>query len=206
MNTLSSGGCSDPLDFSVELKDAEKMQFDALFDKLNTSSTGLSSDTATERLNILGPNSLKEEKVNPLKQFFLYFWGPIPWMIEIAAILSALVKHWDDVIIIMALLIFNAVVGFWQEHQAASAIDALKKQLALKARLKRGGKWDEADAAGLVPGDIIRLRLGDVVPADVKLYEGDYLSVDQSAMTGESLPVTKKVGDIAYSGAIVKTR
>ena len=99
---------------------------------------------------------------------------------------------------------FNGVVGFWQEHQAANAIDALKKQLALKARACRDGKWQEIDATYLVPGDIVRIRLGDVIPADVKLTEGDYLSVDQSAMTGESLPVSKKEGDVAYSGAVVK--
>jgi H+-transporting ATPase len=106
--------------------------------------------------------------------------------------------------IILVLLAFNAVVGFWQEHQAANAIGALKKQLALKARVQRDGQWMEIDAANLVPGDIVRLRLGDIIPADVKLIEGDYLSVDQSALTGESLPVDKKIGEVAYSSSIAK--
>ena len=99
---------------------------------------------------------------------------------------------------------FNAVVGFWQEHQAANAVDALRKQLALKARVKRDGQWAEIDAAKLVPGDIVRLRPGDIIPADMRLTEGDYLSVDQSALTGESLPVDKKTGDISYSSSIAK--
>ena len=166
--------------------------------------SGLTGQEAAERLKQYGPNALPEKKVNPVLKFLSYFWGPIPWMIEIAAVLSAVVHHWDDFVIIAVLLIFNAVVGFWQEHQAANAVDALKSQLALKARVKRDGKWQEIEARELVPGDIIRLRLGDVVPADVKLLEGEYLQVDQSAMTGESLPVNKKEGEEAYSGSIVK--
>ncbi len=125
-------------------------------------------------------------------------------MIEIAAILSAVVRHWDDLIIILVLLLFNALVGFWQEYKAANALEALKKQLALKARALRDGKWQEIPANQLVPGDVIRIRLGDIIPADVKLFEGDFLSVDQSALTGESLPVSKKSEDIAYSGSVAK--
>ncbi|HHH38631.1 MAG TPA: plasma-membrane proton-efflux P-type ATPase [Sedimenticola sp.] len=140
----------------------------------------------------------------PLLKLLGYFWGPIPWMIEVAALLSALLQHWADFWIIIALLIFNAGVGFWQEFTAGNAVEALKKQLALKARVLRDGQWQELDARQLVPGDIIRIRLGDVIPADVKLVEGDYLSVDQSALTGESLPVTKREGDDAFSGTIVK--
>ncbi|MFC1570840.1 plasma-membrane proton-efflux P-type ATPase [Candidatus Omnitrophota bacterium] len=165
---------------------------------------GLSPEEAQKRLREYGPNALPEKKVNPLLKFLSYFWGPIPWMIEIAAILSAIVKHWDDFIIIAVLLIFNAVVGFWQEFQAQNAVEALKNQLAHKARTLRGGQWTEVDASELVPGDIIRLRLGDIIPADVKLLEGEYLTVDQSAMTGESLPVEKKSGDVGYSGSVVK--
>jgi len=172
--------------------------------ELNTSLDGLSQEEAERRLEQYGPNSLVEKRENPILKFLSYFWGPIPWMIEVAAVLSAIVQHWADLIIIGVLLLFNAVVGFWQEHQAANAVDALKKQLALKARVKRGGKWAQVNADTLVPGDVIRLRLGDIVPADAKLADGEYLSVDQSALTGESLPVDKKPGDEAYSGSIVK--
>jgi H+-transporting ATPase len=175
-----------------------------LFRELATEKNGLSSEEAQKRLISFGPNVLEEHKVNPILKFLGYFWGPIPWMIEIAATLSLIVRHWSDFIIIIVLLVFNAVVGFWQEHKAANALEALKNQLALKARVKRDNNWQEIDARNLVPGDVIRLRLGDIIPADVKLFDGDYLSVDQSALTGESLPVTKRQGDIAYSGSAAK--
>ena len=194
VNTPSDEGA---LDFAkIDLEDALK--------QLGTSLEGLSADDVHQRLQKYGPNALAEKKVSPILQFLSYFWGPIPWMIEVALVLSAIVQHWADLIIILVLLVFNAVIGFWQEHQASNAVEALKKQLALKARVKRDGQWTEVDAVDLVPGDIIRLRLGDIIPADVKLAEGDYLSVDQSALTGESLPVNKKPGDIAYSGSVAK--
>lgn len=176
----------------------------SLFRELASSPEGLGSTEAKKRLEQNGPNALEEKKESPLLKFLGYFWGPIPWMIEVAAILSAIVGHWVDLTIILILLMFNAVVGFWQEHQAANAVAALKKELALKARVKRDGQWTEIDAVNLVPGDVARLRLGDIIPADVRLFEGDYLSVDQSALTGESLPVDKKIGDIAYSSSIAK--
>ncbi|GBE14731.1 calcium-transporting ATPase [bacterium BMS3Abin14] len=168
------------------------------------SSRGLSSSEAARRLAQYGPNALEVKKTSILVQFLGYFWGPIPWMIEVAATLSALVRHWADFWIILVLLFFNAAVGFWQEYTAGNAVEALKKQLAMRARVLRDGKWQEMDAKDLVPGDIIRIRLGDVIPADVKLVEGDYLSVDQSALTGESLPVTKLAGDEAFSGTVAK--
>jgi H+-transporting ATPase len=185
-------------------KEAEEKSIEDLLVQLNSSPKGLSSAEAELRLNQYGPNSLEEKKVNPILKFLGYFWGPIPWMIEIAAVLSAIVQHWEDLTIILILLLFNALVGFWQEYKAANALDALKKQLALRARALRDGNWQEIAAGQLVPGDIIRLHLGAIVPADVKLIEGDYLSVDQSALTGESLPVGKKSGDIAYSGSVAK--
>jgi H+-transporting ATPase len=187
-----------------ESETEENMPLDELEKRLNTTLEGLSREEAEKRLAQYGPNALQEKKVNPFLKFLSYFWGPIPWMIEVAAILSAVVRHWVDLIIIVVLLAFNAVVGFWQEHQASNAVEALKKQLALRARVKRDGTWTEVDATTLVPGDVIRLRLGDIIPADVKLAEGDYLSVDQSALTGESLPVDKKTEDAAYSGSIAR--
>jgi H+-transporting ATPase len=180
------------------------LSVEALLNQLDASLDGLSQAEAERRLEQYGRNSLEEKRENAIVKFLSYFWGPIPWMIEVAAVLSAIVQHWVDLIIIVVLLLFNAVVGFWQEHQAANAVDALKKQLALKARVKRDGQWAEVNAEFLVPGDVIRLRLGDIIPADVKLAEGDYLSVDQSALTGESLPVDKKPGDEAYSGSVAK--
>ena len=125
-------------------------------------------------------------------------------MIEAAVILSGIVRHWLDFFIILLLLCSNAVVGFWEEHQAGNAIAALKAKLAINAKVKRDGKWDTPKASELVPGDVIRLRLGDIVPADARLLAGDPVEVDQSALTGESLPVTRKPGAAVFSGSIIR--
>jgi H+-transporting ATPase len=134
----------------------------------------------------------------------MYFWGPIPWLIEAAAIVSAIIQHWVDFWIILGLLFTNGIVGFWEEHKAENVIEYLKKKLSVNARVLRDGKWTVIPARELVPGDIVRLRLGDIVPADVKLIEGEYLLVDESVLTGESMPVEKKPGDIVYSGSIIR--
>jgi H+-transporting ATPase len=168
------------------------------------STNGLSQDEAQRRLQEHGYNELTEKKANPILKFLSYFWGPIPWMIEAAAILSAVVRHWTDLAIISTLLVANAVVGFWEEFQAGNAIAALKAHLALRARVKRDGKWTTIPARQLVPGDLVRLRLGDIVPADVRLGDGDPVEVDQSALTGESLPVTRESQQEVYSGSIIK--
>jgi len=166
--------------------------------------TGLNSVELQERLSKYGPNALPEDKKSVLSGLLAYFWGPIPWMIEAAALMALIVGDWGDLTIITSLLLFNALLGFWEEHEASNALDALKNSLALKARVLRSGKWEQVDAQTLVPGDIVRLYLGDVVPGDCKLIRGDYISIDQSALTGEPLPVTKKSGDDAYSGSVVK--
>ncbi|WP_207264447.1 plasma-membrane proton-efflux P-type ATPase [Desulfovibrio sp. Huiquan2017] len=175
-----------------------------VFEALHSGPQGLDAAEAARRLAKFGPNALEEHRVSPLMQFLGYFWGPIPWMIEVAAILSLAVRHWADFVIILALLVFNAVVGFWQEYQAGNAVDALRSKLALKGRVLRDGEWRSVDARDLVPGDVIRLRMGDIIPADCRLVDGDFLSVDQSALTGESLPVQKGVGNLAYSGAVAR--
>ncbi len=125
-------------------------------------------------------------------------------MIEAAAIVSALIGHWEDFAIITSLLLFNAALEFWQDRKASSALAALKKGLAPEATALRDEEWQTLQASGLVPGDIVKIRLGTIVPADLRLVSGDYVSVDQAALTGESLPAMKKAGDEAYSGSIVK--
>ncbi|MEJ2745355.1 MAG: plasma-membrane proton-efflux P-type ATPase, partial [bacterium] len=177
---------------------------DRLTRQLKTSDAGLSEDEASRRLGQYGCNELVEKKTSPLLKFAAYFWGPIPWMIEIAVVLSAMVGQWADFYIILVLLIVNAVVGFWEEFQAGSTIEALKAKLAIRSHVKRGGAWRTVAARELVPGDFIRLRIGEIVPADVILAEGDPIEVDQSALTGESLPVSRACGDTVYSGSIVK--
>src|SRR5664279_3347354 len=134
--------------------------------KLESSPEGLTQEEAQKRLLKYGPNEIEEKKTNPFLKFLTYFWGPIPWMIEVAVILSAVARHWPDFGIILVLHLANAIVGFWEEREAGNAIEALKAELAIKARVKRDGKWVTPAARELVPGDVIRLRLGDIVQAD----------------------------------------
>jgi H+-transporting ATPase len=164
---------------------------------------GLSDPEVDSRRRQFGYNELAEHKVNPLLRFFGYFWGPIPWMIEVAAALALVESSWDDLGIILVLLIVNGVVGFWEESQAGNAVAALREKLAVTARVLRGGAWTVRPARELVPGDVIRLRPGDVIPADTVLALEGEVEVDQSALTGESLPVTKHGGDTAYSSSLV---
>ena len=190
---------------SKDQSDLQSLPLDKLEAKLGTSpQTGLTKDEAEQRLAQYGPNEIAEKRVNPLLKFLSYFWGPIPWMIEAAAVLSAVVHHWSDFVIIMVLLLANAVVGFWEEYQADNAIAALKARLAPHARVKRDGAWSDLAARLLVPGDIVRLRLGDIVPADARALGPDPVEVDQAALTGESLPVSKGTGEVLYSGAILR--
>ncbi|KAG0322050.1 hypothetical protein BGZ97_009102 [Linnemannia gamsii] len=173
---------------------------------------GLTTAEAAERLARFGPNELAEVKRNPFLKFMGYFTGAIAYLIEIACIISAVVEDWLDFGIILGLLIVNACIGFIEESKAESALDALRQTLALKTRCWRDGHLVELDVAVLVPGDIIVLRLGDIIPADGRLLgigatgeatEGDLL-IDQSALTGESLPVAKNKGKTVYSSSIVK--
>jgi H+-transporting ATPase len=189
---------------TTSVDDAKKASISDMLSQLSSGKDGLSSTDAATRLQQFGPNEIAEKKVNPLIKFFGYFWGPIPWMIEAAAALSAVLGRWDDFLVIFVLLLMNGIVGFWQEHKAENAIELLKQRLALKARVLRDGKWMDVEARDLVPGDVVHVRLGAIVPADIKLIDGDYLQTDESALTGESLPVEKKLADIAYSGSVVR--
>ncbi len=198
ISATKSGANPDPKD---DLKTLPMLE---VAKKLGSSPDGLSQAEAQQRLTQYGPNEIAEQKTNPLLKFLTYFWGPIPWMIEAAAVLSAVARHWPDFAIILLLLLANAVVGFWEEHQAGNAIAALKAKLAIKARVKRDGKWASPEATVLVPGDVIRISLGDIVPADARLLEGDPIEVDQSALTGESLPATRIPGEAVFSGSIIR--
>lgn len=167
-------------------------------------SAGLSGTEAQTRLGQYGPNAIETKEESSLKRFLGYFWGPLPWMVEAPAIMALIIQDWVDFGIITFMLVFNAVLGFWEESAASNALATLKKSLALNAKALRTGAWGDVLAADLVPGDIIRVRLGDVIPADGVLLDGDYLSVDQAALTGESLAVSRRRGDTVFSGSIVK--
>jgi H+-transporting ATPase len=175
-----------------------------LFEQLHSGENGISSEEASSRQQRYGKNDISERKINPLAKFLRYFYGPIPFMIEVAVVLSAIIRHWEDFFVILALLFTNAFVGFYQEYNAGNAIERLKQRLAPNAKVLRDGSWTVIPALELVPGDVVRVRLGDIVPADVKLIKGQYIEVDQSALTGESLPVEKAQGDVAYSSSIVR--
>ncbi|MDD3216666.1 MAG: plasma-membrane proton-efflux P-type ATPase [Methanoculleus sp.] len=189
---------------AISTDEARGMAVDDLYRALSSRREGLSQSEANDRIRTYGYNELPEKEESAVKKFLRYFWGPIPWMIEAALIISAAIGRWEDFAIILALLLVNAIVGFWQERQAGNAIAMLKQRLALEARVLRDGKWQKITARDLVPGDIVRVRNGDIIPADIKLVEGDFLSADESALTGESMPVEKHASDTAYSGSTVK--
>lgn len=192
-------------DMIYDMEQAKGMSNADLLDELKSNpQNGLNDKDVNERRASFGYNEITEKKESLLVRFLKNFWGPIPWMIEAAVILSILDKDWKDVIIIGSLLLINGLIEFVQGYKADNAMAMLKKNLASKSRVMRNGKWTELEARELVPGDIIRIRLGDIIPADVKLLSGDYLILDESALTGESLPVEKHSGDVAYSGSVAK--
>ncbi len=165
---------------------------------------GLSEEEAAKRLTQYGYNEIKEKEEPLWQRIFRRFWGPIPWMIETAALLSAIVQKWDDFIIIAVLLLVNAGLDFFQEHRALNALRALKQRMTAEIIVLRDGEFRTIPSRELAPGDIIKLRIGNIVPADVQLLKGDYLLIDQSALTGESLPVSKGPKDVAYASTIVR--
>ncbi|MDD3621949.1 MAG: plasma-membrane proton-efflux P-type ATPase, partial [Methanofollis sp.] len=196
---MGGGNVADIADDEARSASVEELQT-----HLSTGPQGLTTEEAARRLEHTGYNEIPEHEVGLLRRFLMYFWGPIPWMIEAAIVLSALLGRLDDLLVILVLLLVNAGIGFWQEGRADNAIKLLKQRLALKARVLRDGDWRNVPARELVPGDMIRLRLGDIVPADAKIVGEGYLVVDESALTGESLPVTKKSGEIAYAGTVIR--
>ncbi|KAG2218791.1 hypothetical protein INT45_000328 [Circinella minor] len=175
-------------------------------------SSGLNTAEINERQITFGMNELPEQKSNPLLKFLRYFTGPMSYLIEMACILSALVSDWLDFGLILTLLLVNAGIGYGEERKAESALAALRQTLALKTRCWRDGKLQEIDVRELVPGDVVVLRIGDIIPADARLLglgvNGEQseaeLQIDQSALTGESLPVIKTKGSTVYSSSIVK--
>lgn len=189
---------------SLTIDEIKIATIEELFSLMSTGKDGISSQEAKNRLEEYGYNEIEEKKINPLRKLLGYFLGPIPFMIEIAAVISAIISHWEDFWIIISLLLINGTVAFFQEHKADNAINLLKQKLAIRSRVLRDGKWVELASKELVPGDVIRIRLGDIIPADAKLFDGEYLLADESALTGESLPVEKHVADVAYSGSIVQ--
>lgn len=168
-----------------------------------TSLTGLSSQEATQRLSQYGSNTIAEEKQHPFLSLLSKLWGPVPWMLEITVILEIYLGKNIEAVVIGVLLIFNALLSFIQENRAQGALALLRKQLTVQTRVKRDGQWQLVPAQNLVPGDVIHLRMGDLIPADTRLVDGQ-IQMDQSTLTGESAPVDGAAGQTAYAGAVVK--
>ncbi len=165
---------------------------------------GLNEEEVKQRQEKFGLNMLEEEDENPVRELLSHFWGPIPWMIEVAVVLSAIAGRWEDFAVIFTMLLINGGVSYWHEHKANNAIKALKERLAPEARVIRNGKNKKIPSKELVPGDIVVVRMGDIIPSDAKLLQKQHLSADESSLTGESLPVDKNEGDLLYSGTSIK--
>ncbi|KAI9117499.1 hypothetical protein K1719_011665 [Acacia pycnantha] len=198
-------------DLKNENLDLETIPIEEVFQLLKCSKEGLSSEDGEKRIQIFGPNKLEEKKESKVLKFLGFMWNPLSWVMECAAIMAIVLANgggkppdWQDFTGIVVLLIINSTISFIEENNAGNAAASLMAGLAPKTKVLRDGKWKEEEAAILVPGDLISIKLGDIIPADVRLLEGDPLKIDQSALTGESLPVTKNPGDGVYSGSTCK--
>ncbi|KAL7138122.1 hypothetical protein ABFS83_10G141800 [Erythranthe nasuta] len=194
-----------------ETVDLEKVPIEEVFEQLKCTREGLSADEGESRLQIFGPNKLEEKKESKFLKFLGFMWNPLSWVMEAAAIMAIALANgggkppdWQDFVGIVCLLVINSTISFIEENNAGNAAAALMAGLAPKTKVLRDGRWSEQEAAILVPGDIISIKLGDIVPADARLLEGDPLKIDQSALTGESLPVTKNSYDEVFSGSTCK--
>ncbi|PRQ46189.1 putative proton-exporting ATPase [Rosa chinensis] len=198
-------------DVKKENVDLEKIPVEEVFEQLKCSKEGLSSEEGTKRIQVFGPNKLEEKKESKVLKFLGFMWNPLSWVMEAAAIMAIVLANgggkppdWPDFVGIVVLLIINSTISFIEENNAGNAAAALMASLAPKTKVLRDGKWGEQEAEILVPGDVISIKLGDIVPADARLLEGDPLKIDQAALTGESLPVTRHPGDEVFSGSTCK--
>ncbi|KAB2080370.1 hypothetical protein ES319_A05G066600v1 [Gossypium barbadense] len=194
-----------------ESVDLERIPIEEVFEQLKCTRGGLTSEEGANRLQVFGPNKLEEKKESKFLKFLGFMWNPLSWVMEAAALMAIALANgdgrppdWQDFVGIIALLLINSTISFIEENNAGNAAAALMANLAPKTKVLRDGRWSEQDAAILVPGDIITIKLGDIVPADARLLEGDPLKIDQSALTGESLPVTKNPSDEVFSGSTCK--
>lgn len=197
--------------YDKEKVDLETIVIDDVFKLLQCDENGLTPDEAVRRLELFGPNRLESEEQNPILQFLSFMWNPLSWVMEAAALVAIALSNgegrapdWQDFVGIILLLFINSAIGFYEERNAGNAVKALMDSLAPKAKVKRAGSWSEIESADLVPGDMVSFKIGDIVPADCRLIEAINVSIDQAALTGESLPQSKKAGDQCFSGSTCK--
>ncbi|CAA7261199.1 unnamed protein product [Cyclocybe aegerita] len=197
--------------YDKEKVDLETVEIGDVFQLLQCDENGLSQEEANRRLELFGPNKLEDKQQNAFLQFLSFMWNPLSWVMEAAALVAIVLSNgqgqppdWQDFCGIVFLLLVNSTIGFYEERNAGNAVKALMESLAPKAKVKRNGQWSEIDSANLVPGDMIAFKIGDIVPADCRLVESVNVSIDQAALTGESLPQNKKVGDQCFSGSTCK--
>ncbi|KAK0495935.1 hypothetical protein EDD18DRAFT_1168003 [Armillaria luteobubalina] len=197
--------------YDKEKVDLETIVIDDVFKLLQCDENGLTPDEAVRRLELFGPNRLESEEQNPILQFLSFMWNPLSWVMEAAALVAIALSNgegrapdWQDFVGIILLLFINSAIGFYEERNAGNAVKALMDSLAPKAKVKRAGNWSEIESADLVPGDMVSFKIGDIVPADCRLIEAINVSIDQAALTGESLPQSKKAGDQCFSGSTCK--
>ncbi|KAJ8081869.1 hypothetical protein AAF712_004768 [Marasmius tenuissimus] len=197
--------------YDKEKVDLETIVIEDVFKLLQCDENGLSAEEAKRRLELFGPNKLESEEQNAFLQFLSFMWNPLSWVMEAAALVAIALSNgegrapdWPDFVGIVLLLFINSAIGFYEERNAGNAVKALMDSLAPKAKVKRSGTWSEIESAELVPGDMVAFKIGDIVPADCRLTEAINVSIDQAALTGESLPQSKKTGDQCFSGSTCK--
>ncbi len=192
------------MDFQIKpTSEFKAISIDGTYKFLGSDEEGLSEQAVKDRLTFFGRNEITEKKKNPVLEFLRRYWGPMPWLLELAMALAFALKHEIEGIIIFVLLTVNAIIGFMHSRGSQKAVELLKQRLAIKAKLLRNGNWSTEAAGGIVPGDMLVVKLGDIIPADAKIVSGD-VSIDESALTGESLPVEKGSSDVVYSGSVVR--
>ncbi|KAM0754842.1 plasma membrane ATPase [Meredithblackwellia eburnea MCA 4105] len=191
--------------------DIEQVELDDVWTLLQCKEEGLTSDEVRRRLDIFGPNKLEHKEVSALLQFLSFMWNPLSWVMEGAALVAIALSNgggkppdWQDFVGIVLLLFINSGIGYYEERSAGNAVKALMESLAPKAKCRRDGRWSEIESADLVPGDVVAFKIGDIVPADCRLYDAINVSIDQAGLTGESLPQNKHVGDQCFSSSICK--